>query len=354
MDAALAKVIGELNKKYGAGTVVQGSDMVELIPRITTGSLALDVALGGGFVANQWNEIVGQESHGKTAVTLKTVAANQLLDPNYTVAWIAAEGYVRSYADMCGVDNDRVHVVNTRIMEEAYESAIKFLDSRAVDMVVIDSLPALVPGEESDKTMADFQMGLGARLTNKFFRKQGNAVKRSLIEEERPVTGIMINQWREKIGVMYGDPRTTPGGNQKNYEYYTRTEVRRDEYLKEKREGIEAPLPIGQTIKARIFKNKSAPAQRVAALDFYFDNAADGSHFAGEYDTLKEVVTLSVIFGVVQRAGRWYKYEGIQFGSKDELTEACRSDSALMSAISNEVLTLASNRVILPVMAEIE
>jgi recombination protein RecA len=91
MDAALAKVIGELNKKYGAGTVVQGSDMVELIPRITTGSLALDVALGGGFVANQWNEIVGQESHGKTAVTLKTVAANQLLDPNYTVAWIAAE-----------------------------------------------------------------------------------------------------------------------------------------------------------------------------------------------------------------------------------------------------------------------
>jgi recombination protein RecA len=281
------KVLAQLNKKFGDGVVVLASDIrPDLIPRITSGSTTLDYVLGGGFPGNQWNELVGEPSHGKTALALKTIAANQRLNPDYTTVWVAAEQWVPEYALMCGVDMERVIVIETSIMEEAYQAVIQFAESKSVDAIVIDSLPALSPMPEMEKDMSEATVGRGALLTNKFFRVVGTAMKRSLVEDERPVLGLIINQYRMKIGVMHGDPRTTPGGEGKNYAFFTRCEVRRDEWI-EIGSGNNKTR-VGQRIKVRTLKNKTAPPQRVAYFDFYF--AEGGNCSPGEFDFAKEVL----------------------------------------------------------------
>jgi len=195
-----------INKKHGANTIIKGSEMRQELPRITTGVLAFDLMLGGGWPVNQWSEIIGDESSGKTALVLKTIAANQALDPEWVVLWIAAEEFVPEYAQAIGIDLERIWIVETNIMEQAYDLITKALDNRAVDCIVVDSFPALIPNDENEKMMEEFTVGLGARLTSKFMKKSAKAQKRSMVNADRGCTGLMINQWREKIGVLYGDP----------------------------------------------------------------------------------------------------------------------------------------------------
>jgi recombination protein RecA len=328
---SLNSIINAMNKKYGDGTLVKGSSVRELMPRITTGILAYDLMLGGGWPANQWSEIIGEESSGKTALAYKTIAANQALDPDFTALWIAAEEYVPDYAKSIGVDLERLWVVESNIMEQVYDLVIKALDNRAVDMIVIDSLPALVPSDESEKMMEEFTVGLGARLTGKFFRKSSKSQKRSLIHDERQCTGIMINQWREKIGVMWGDNRTTPGGKAKNFHYFCRVEVKRDEWIKAKDE------TVGQTIKARTMKNKTYRPQQVAVVDYYF---ADTPGFnRGDYDTTKDVVNIAIAYDLITRAGAYYSYGDQKWQGKDGVLQAVREDVDLRDKITKEVFT---------------
>lgn len=336
MNADLAKVINGLNKKFGSDTVVLGADVRDdVLARMTTGSLAVDVILGGGFPVNQWHEVIGEASNGKTALALKTVAANQKRDPEFTTVWVAAETWVPQYAEMCGVDLSRVYVVSTNIMEEAYEAVIQFVESKAIDCVVIDSLPALVPMAEDDKDMDEATVGRGALLTGKFFRKVGKASKRSLTEEDRPFIGIVINQYRMKIGVMYGDPRTTPGGEAKNYAFFTRLEVKRDEWLEE---GTgQEKHKVGQTIKVRTIKNKSAPPAQVAYVDFYFDN---GECYAGEYDFAKEIVALGIIYKLITRAGAYYSYGDRKWQGSDAVVKSIREEVELKEALEKDVRTV--------------
>ena len=334
LTGELAKVILNINKKLGDDTIVLGSDIRDdIMGRITTGSVALDVALGG-WPLNQWHEIVGEESQGKTAIVLKTIAANQKKDPNFTTIWVAAEQWVPGYAEMCGVDVSRVYVINTNIMEEAYESVIQLTESKEVDCIVIDSLPALVPVSEDDKEMEESTVGRGALLTNKFFRKVGKASKRSLTEPERPFIGLIINQWRSKIGVMYGDPRTTPGGLGKNYAFFTRVDVRRDDWI-EAGSGQEKRR-IGQTIKFRVLKNKSAPPSQVATVDFYFANG--GNIAAGEIDFAKEIIAIGKVNKVITRAGAYYRYGGRQWQGEDAMLASIREEIDLREALEREVL----------------
>lgn len=334
MDPKLRATIKKLNDKFGDGTVVLGSDIKrEMVPRCTSGSLSLDVALGGGWPMNQWNEVVGDESSGKTAVVLKTIAANQARDPKWTAIWFDAEGtYDKLWAAKLGVVNERVILVTQNGMEFVYDTALEFLASRSVDAVVIDSLPALVPEREDDASMEDIQVGLGALLTGKFFRKQGGSTRRSLVTDERPVVGLMINQWREKIGTMYGDPRTTPGGRGKNFFYVTRIEVRRDEWIEEK------DRRYGQTIKARVLKNKTAVPHKTALMDFYFDDLPPME--AGNYDSAKEVAHMAVIQGVVrQGGGGLYRYgEEMKWKGREALYNALRADPVLFETIQTEVM----------------
>jgi len=328
---SLNSIINAMNKKYGDGAIVKGSEVRELMPRITTGILAYDLMLGGGWPANQWSEIIGEESSGKTALAYKTIAANQALDPEFTALWIAAEEYVPDYAKSIGVDLDRLWVVESNIMEQVYDLVIKTLDNRAVDMIVIDSLPALVPSDESEKMMEEFTVGLGARLTGKFFRKSSKSQKRSLIHDERQCTGIMINQWREKIGVMWGDNRTTPGGKAKNFHYFCRVEVKRDEWIKAKDE------TVGQTIKARTMKNKTYRPQQIAVVDYYFAETTGFNR--GDFDTTKDVVNIAIAYDLITRAGAYYSYGDQKWQGKDGVLQAVREDADLRDKITKEVFT---------------
>ena len=332
MDPRLATIVAKVNKKYGEGTVLKGEDLKDqVIPRLSSGSLSLDVALGGGWAANQWNEIIGDESHGKTAVALRTIAANQARDPEWTCVWFAAEEFVPQYAEMIGVDLDRLVVVEDNTMEVVFQMIIDVLEERAADCVVIDSLPALVSIREEDGTMEDLQPGQAAFLTGKFFRKASPVIKRSLLTDERPCTGIVINQWREKIGVMHGDPRTTPGGKAKNFYYFIRAECRRDEWItntKKKR--------IGQVIKIRNIKNKTAPPGEVGLVDFYF--AKGNGMEAGQFDTLKETMNVGIAFDVITRAGAFYRFDGEQWQGREGLLDAMRDNDELRLAITEQVM----------------
>ena len=336
MNDEAKKIIAQLNKKFGNNVVVFASDIrSDIIPRITSGSTTLDYVLGGGFPGNQWNELIGEPSHGKTAVALKTVAANQKLNPNHTTVWVAAEQWVPEYAEMCGVDTSRVIVIETNVMEEAYQAVIEFAESQSVDAIVIDSLPALSPAPEMEKDMNEMTVGRGALLTNKFFRVVGSAMKRSLIENERPILGLIINQYRMKIGVMHGDPRTTPGGEGKNYAFFTRCEIRRDEWI-ETGSGNNK-VRLGQRIKVRTLKNKTAPPQRVAYFDFYF--ADGGDCLPGEYDFAKEVASLAVVKGIIERKGGWYYYGERKWQGIEPVIASIREEINLKEELEKKVLT---------------
>lgn len=337
MNDEAKKIVAQLNKKFGNNVVVCAADIrSDIIPRITSGSTTLDYVLGGGFPGNQWNELIGESSHGKTAVALKCIAANQKLNPDYTTVWVAAEQWVPEYALMCGVDASRVIVIETNIMEEAYQAVIDFAESKSVDAIVIDSLPALSPLPEMEKDMNEMTVGRGALLTNKFFRVVGSAMKRSLVEDERPVLGLIVNQYRMKIGVMHGDPRTTPGGEGKNYAFFTRCEVRRDEWIEIGPSGNKTR--IGQTIKVRSLKNKTAPPQRVAYFDFYF--AEGGDCLPGEYDFAKEIAAMSVVQGIVERKGGWYYYGERKWQGNETLIASIREEVDLKEELSKKVLSL--------------
>lgn len=322
---SIESIVSSISKKYGDGVIIKGSHIKEPLKRTTTGILAYDLMLGGGWPTNQWSEIIGDESSGKTAIAYKTIAANQALDPNYIALWVAAEDYVPEYAEAIGVDLDRLWVVENNVMEEVYDLVIRVLDNRAVDCIVIDSLPALVPSDEAEKQMEEFTVGLGARLTGKFLRKSGKSQKRSLLVEDRGCTGIIINQWREKIGVMYGDNRTTPGGKAKNFHYFVRVEVRRDEWLTDKDE------KVGQSIKGRTLKNKTYRPQQTAQVDFYF---AETKGFTfGDFDTIKDIVNIGIAIEAIKRGGAYYSFGEQKWQGKEALLAAVREDLDLQAEL---------------------
>lgn len=333
---SLNQVIADINKTQGEGAVIKGSQIIwERIPRITTGSLVFDIALGGGWPANQWHEIVGHQSSGKTAIVMQTIAANQRLDPNFTTWWLAAETFDIPYALMNGVDVERVLVHDTNVMEAGMERILQVSKTREVDCIVIDSYPALVPIEEDDKQSGESSPGRGARVSNQFWRKQGSATRRSLVIEERPITGFMINQWREQIGVMHGDPRISPGGKGKNFAAYTQVDVRRGDWHKS---GTE---PYGQEIHVTTMKNKSHRPRRTAKMTYYFADA-EGKK-AGTYDLNEEVVLAAISYGVlIPAAGSWLTYGDLKLNGRPGWIKAIEEDPSLRDKIHAEVMAVAS------------
>lgn len=335
--AATRAIRNRLNRKttstkYGPGTVVSASEVV--VPaRLPTGSPAFDVAMSGGFPVNQWTEVVGLENAGKTVTVLKALGKAQKADPDYTCLWIASETYDPKLATMCGVDNTRVELVEENIMEVAFDIALEYIEGRGCDMVVIDSYPALTTQAEDAKTMEEHTMG-GAKVLNLFMRKCTKASKRSLTDpdNDRPFTGIIVNQWREKIGVLHGDPRTTSGGKGKNYWMYARLDVKRDEWIvnpqKEK---------VGQVIKIVCFKMKGARPQQVGVTDFYF--AEHGEFAAGDYDVFKGLVNLGLLFDVIGRRGSGYvDLNGEYYRSEALLVDALRNDELQRAKLEKELV----------------
>jgi recombination protein RecA len=316
------RIIAKVNKDY-PGLLIMGSELAKReLGRAPTGSLAYDLMLGGGWPLNQWNEIVGLESSGKTTMALKTVAMNQFMNPQHYCLWIASEAFNANWAAQLGVDLARVYVIETNVTEKALQIVLDFLKERWVDAVVIDSLPALVSDQELTKEMDDSTVAVNARLIGSFFRKEGAYGRRSLTDlDDRPFLGLIVNQWRDRVGVIRGDPKTTPGGKAKNYSFWTRVEVSRKEWIEEG-SGDNA-IRVGQITKARVLKNKSFPPQRTAQVDFYFDdNSVTGK---GDYDRIKELANIAIAADVVEAGGGgWYHYNGSKWKGKDAFYQALR------------------------------
>ena len=326
--ASLEELAAQVNKEMGDDFLIMGSTAKLEIPRITTGILSYDLATGGGWAANQWNEIVGEESSGKTAICFKSIAANQAINPDFIALWVAAEEYVPTYAASFGVDLDRLWVVETNEMETALETVLKAVENRLVDMVVIDSIPALVTVTEVEKKMDEASVATGAQVLSRFFKKSAKAQRRSLVDDDRPCTMIAINQWRDKIGVMFGDPRTTPGGKAKNYYFFVRLELRRDEWISA---GSKIEDRVGQSIKCRTIKNKTYRPQQVAAVDFYF---ADSNGFkTGQFDDVKDITNVAMSLEIIERAGAYYSFNGQRWRGKDAVFQAVREDLELQEAL---------------------
>jgi recombination protein RecA len=332
MSAEIEALIRSVNAKQKDEVLVRGADLKHVtFQRATTGALTLDLMLGGGWPLNCWNEIIGNESSGKTAVTLKTIAANQAMNPDYATLWVASEDFFPEWAEALGVDVDRITFVMTNAMEVVYDAVLQAFSEKVVDAVVIDSYPALVPSDEDDKNMMEFTVGRGALLTNKFMRKSAAAQRRSLIEDERPVLGLFINQWRERIGVIgRADPRITPGGKGKNYSFLTRVDVAREEWITNG-----AKEKVGQNIKCRTVKNKTAPPQRTANVDFYFDDHKEFK--TGDYDITKMVTVVAIESGVIEQRGAWYHFEDEKWNGIKRVVEAVDADPALAKLVSAHV-----------------
>jgi recombination protein RecA len=335
IDPALRAIMTKINKK-NPGTVFLGSDIVPpKRPTITSGSLNLDAALGGGWATGHWNEIIGHESVGKTYIVLKMIEANQKLDPNFTVVWFATEDFNEDYAKLLGVNIDQIIIENENLMERVYQHAKDFLDTKKVDCIVIDSLPFLVPEREDENTMEDFQPGLAAFLTGKFFRKSMHSIKRSMIaSDERPCTGFIINGWREKFTTR-GDPRISPGGKGKNFVFFQRVDLSRVEWITNTKE-----QPVGQVMRIKNLKNKYARPGLIGQVDAYVVDYQ--GHAAGQFDLVKDAISAGIAYEVINHPDNLhYTFNGQTFNGRPKLEAAIQEDPVLATLLRRAVLAAA-------------
>ncbi len=338
-----AAFAAKLNKKLGADLVMSASD-IEIPRRFTTGSLALDVAFGGGLPGNQWSEFFGEESTGKTATTYKLIAANQALDPNFQTFWVAGEHFDKEQAEALGIDTTRVQILPTQDMAMAFEGMLDATSSQEFDLIVLDSYPALSTEDEIKKGMDEAnRMGGGAAQVNKFCRKAGIASIRK--PGDRAFAGVIINQKRDDPTGWSptGSAWTTPGGKGKNYFFYTRLEIKRGKYITEKRPGVTDPYEVGQEIKYRLYKNKSAAPRQTAMVKFFFRSAPSLGFKRGDYDLVTDFVDVGIDMLVIEKAGGYYRFDGQQWQGKERLTEAIRSDSLLQDKLRQAVLEVVSS-----------
>ncbi len=297
-EKALDSALGQIERQFGRGAIMRLGDEsrppIEIIP---TGAIALDVALGiGGLPRGRIVEVYGPEASGKTTLALHALASVQ--QQGGIAAMIDAEHALDpQYAERLGVDLDSLYVSQPDTGEQALEIADTLVRSGAIDLIVIDSVAALVPRAEIEGEMGDSHVGLQARLMSQALRKMAGALSSS------NTTAIFINQLREKIGVMFGSPETTTGGKALKFYSSVRLDVRRIETLKTGNE------PVGNRVRVKVAKNKVAPPFKQAEFDILY---GEGISREGS------LIDLGVDNAIVRKAGAWYTYEGDQLGQGKE------------------------------------
>ena len=316
---ALAAALSQIEKQFGKGSIMRlgEHDIARDIQVVSTGSLGLDIALGvGGLPRGRVIEIYGPESSGKTTLTLQVIAEMQKLGG--TAAFIDAEHALDpQYAQKLGVNVGDLLISQPDNGEQALEIADMLVRSAAVDVVVIDSVAALTPKAEIEGEMGDAQMGLQARLMSQALRKLTANIKRS------NVTVIFINQIRMKIGVMFGSPETTTGGNALKFYASVRLDIRRIGAIKKGEE------VIGSETRVKVVKNKVAPPFKQAEFDILY---GEGISREGE------VVELGVLHKLIEKAGAWYSYKGEKIGQgKDNAREYLKEHPEMATEIENKI-----------------
>src|SRR6478672_1336097 len=306
-DSALTRAVQQIEKQFGKGAVMKmDGEKPATIDGIATGSLSLDIALGGsGVPRGRVLEIFGPESSGKTTLCLHIIANAQ--KAGGVAAFIDAEHALDpSWAKRLGVKLDDLLVSQPDTGEQALEICELLVRSNAVEVIVVDSVAALIPRAEIEGEMGDSHVGLQARLMSQALRKLTGAISRS------KTTVIFINQIREKIGVMFGNPETTPGGRALKFYSSIRIDVRRTGTIKE------AEVSIGARTRARVVKNKIAPPVRDAEFDIMFDR---GISYEGD------LVDLAVVANVGEKSGAWYNYGQMRLGQGRETAKQFLSDN---------------------------
>ncbi|MFF0988932.1 recombinase RecA [Kocuria nitroreducens] len=318
-EKALETVLAQIDKNYGKGSVMRlGDRPVTKIETIPTGSIAMDVALGiGGFPRGRVVEIYGPESSGKTTVALHAVANVQ--KAGGIAAFIDAEHALDpSYAEKLGVDTDSLLVSQPDTGEQALEIMDMLVGSGSIDIIVIDSVAALVPKAEIEGEMGDSHVGLQARLMSQALRKITGRLSHS------NTTAIFINQLREKIGVFFGSPETTTGGKALKFYASVRVDVRRIETLKD------GANPVGNRTRAKIVKNKMAPPFKQAEFDILYGEGIS---------TEGGLIDMGVEHGIVKKSGAWFTYEGDQLGQgKENSRRFLKDNPELAEEIERRIL----------------
>lgn len=321
----LLKAIQEIEKQYGKGSVMRLGEKTTLkIEAIKTGSIQLDDALGiGGYPKGRIIEIYGPESSGKTTLALHAIAEVQKNGGN--VAFIDAEHALDpTYAKQIGIDLDNLILSQPDSGEQALEICETLIKSNAVDIVVVDSVAALVPEAELAGEMGDSHVGLQARLMSQAMRKLSGILNKA------NCSLIFINQIREKVGIIFGNPEVTPGGKALKFYSSVRLEVRRGEAIRDK------DIIIGNTMKIKIVKNKVAPPFKQVSVDLIFGKGIC------KYG---ELIDLATNLNIIEKSGSWYSYKGDKLGQgRDKVKSLFKENEILYNEIEKQVLDLLKNK----------
>ncbi|MEK9756409.1 MAG: recombinase RecA [Bacteroidota bacterium] len=317
---ALKLTLDKLDKTYGKGSVMRlGDQTIEKIEFVSSGSIGLDIALGiGGYPKGRVIEIYGPESSGKTTLTLHAIAECQ--KAGGIAAFIDAEhAFDRFYAEKLGVDLGELVISQPDNGEQALEIADNLIRSGAVDVLVIDSVAALTPKSEIEGEMGDSKMGLHARLMSQALRKLTSSISRT------NCTVFFINQLREKIGVMFGNPETTTGGNALKFYASVRIDIRKSTQIKDTEGGV-----LGNKTRVKIVKNKVAPPFKTAEFDIMY---GEGISKTGE------VLDLGVELDIIEKSGSWFSYGGSKLGQgRDSVKSILKDNPELMEELEQKIL----------------
>ena len=304
---ALQAAMDKITKQFGKGSIMKmGDDDIEHVEVIPTGSIGLNAALGvGGYPKGRIIEIYGPESSGKTTLAIHAIAEAQ--KAGGIAAFIDAEhAFDRFYAEKLGVDTDNLLISQPDNGEQALEIAENLIRSSAIDIIVVDSVAALTPKAEIEGDMGDNKVGLQARLMSQALRKLTSSISKT------NTTCIFINQLREKIGVMFGNPETTTGGNALKFYASVRMDIRRVTTLKD------GDTPIGNQVRVKVVKNKVAPPFRKAEFEISFGEGIN--HIA-------ELVDLGTELGILKKSGSWYSYDDAKIGQGRDAVKRMLADN---------------------------
>ncbi len=316
---ALKLTLDKMDKTYGKGTVMKMSDQnIVDVDAISTGSLGLDLALGvGGYPRGRVIEIYGPESSGKTTLTLHAIAEAQ--KKGGIAAFIDAEhAFDRFYAEKLDVDIDNLIISQPDNGEQALEITDNLIRSGAIDIIVIDSVAALTPKSEIEGEMGDSKMGLHARLMSQALRKLTSSISKT------NCTVIFINQLREKIGVMFGNPETTTGGNALKFYASVRLDIRRSTQIKDSSNNV-----MGNKTRVKVVKNKVAPPFKTAEFDIMYGEGVS---------KIGEIIDIGVEYEIVKKSGSWFSYEDTKLGQgRDAVKTLLKDNPDLMEELEAKI-----------------